>query len=319
MVPIMLWKLSATGTSGSKLDTMRILLTNDDGVHAPGISVLAKAMSDAGHEVVIVAPFEDSSGAGAGVGIVYQREKIHYEPVELEGLEDIATYGIDALPALAVILARLGGFGEIPEVVVAGINLGLNTGGAVLHSGTVGAILTAGHLGLKGLAVSIEAKMSDFELLAREEDKDGLASPKRAIDPKSKEKVPFETAASIAVDVLARMKDAPEGTMLNLNVPRRPLQAIRGVRYGHLGMGGLIRGAVASMEGGLRLDVGLPRTPDPSTDIGLVTSGYASITSLGGIEEDLDPEKRTLLDVVIQECEENLAARDRGSAAVNEP
>ena len=77
---------------------MRILVTNDDGVFAPGIAALARGLSEAfgdEHELVVVAPLVDHSGAGAAVGAVYERESIPFEAVEVHGLEHVPTYGIE--------------------------------------------------------------------------------------------------------------------------------------------------------------------------------------------------------------------------------
>src|SRR5664280_2810596 len=137
---------------------MRILITNDDGVFAPGIAALARGLAaafDGRHDLVLVAPLTDHSGAGAAVGPVHERESIPFEAVEIPGLDRLPTYGIDGPPALAVILACIEGFGPRPDLVVSGINHGINAGRSVLHSGTVGATLTAAQFGLRGLAVSI--------------------------------------------------------------------------------------------------------------------------------------------------------------------
>ena len=137
---------------------MRIVITNDDGVFAPGIAALARGLRDAfgdQHELVVVAPMVDHSGAGAAVGPVYERESIPYEAVEIPGLSDVPVYGIDGPPALAVILACIEGFGPRPDLVVSGINHGTNAGRSALHSGTVGATLTGAQFGVRGLAVSI--------------------------------------------------------------------------------------------------------------------------------------------------------------------
>jgi 5'-nucleotidase len=121
---------------------MRILITNDDGVFAPGIAALARglwaALGDR-HDLVVVAPMVDHSGAGAAVGRVYERESIPYEEVDLPGLAHVPTFGIDGPPALAVIVACIEGFGPRPDLVVSGINHGVNAGRSALHSGTVGA------------------------------------------------------------------------------------------------------------------------------------------------------------------------------------
>src|SRR5665213_2593201 len=142
----------------TELLPMRILITNDDGVFAPGIAALARGLRAAffdDHELVVVAPLTDHSGAGAAVGPVYERESIPYERVDLPGLADVPTYGIDGSPALATILACIEGFGPRPDLVVSGINLGINAGRSVLHSGTIGATLTGAQFGISGLAVSI--------------------------------------------------------------------------------------------------------------------------------------------------------------------
>ncbi len=138
---------------------MRILITNDDGVFAPGIAALARGLLAAfgdQHELMVVAPLTDHSGAGAAVGAVYERESIPYEAVEIPGLA--------RRPHLRdrrvrrrwrVILACIEGFGPRPDLVVSGINHGINAGRSALHSGTVGAALTGAQFGIRGLAVSI--------------------------------------------------------------------------------------------------------------------------------------------------------------------
>jgi 5'-nucleotidase len=258
---------------------VRILVTNDDGVRAPGIAALALTAAATEHDVLVVAPMIDYSGAGAAVGPVHSRDGIDYETHEIEGL-DVPTYGIDGPPALAVILACVGGFGPRPDLVLSGINHGVNVGRSALHSGTVGAALTAAHFGLRCLAVSI------------------LWGP----DP-----VPWETAATLAGRLIPVLADAPAGTTLNLNVPDVALADLRGVRHGRLGRGGTIRSAVhdtgsdpgagdsrphvalpPSPSGTLRLDLATPGEGpkvDPHSDAGLVARGYAALTPLVGVRE----------------------------------
>src|SRR6202034_2019790 len=99
----------APGPPGSDLHPMgtpgmRILITNDDGVFAPGIAALARGLSAAfgdQHDLVVVAPMVDHSGAGAAVGRVYERESIPYEQVDIPGLAHVPMFGIDGPPALA--------------------------------------------------------------------------------------------------------------------------------------------------------------------------------------------------------------------------
>lgn len=255
---------------------MRILVTNDDGVRAPGIAALARAALGTGHDVIVVAPMIDYSGAGAAVGPVHSREGVDYESHVLEDL-DVPAYGIDGPPALAVILACVGGFGPRPDLVLSGINHGINVGRSTMHSGTVGAALTAAHFGLRALAVSI--RFGD--------------------DP-----VPWETPAALAAVLVPLLSEAPEGTVLNLNVPNLPLAALRGVGRGRLGRGGTIRSAVHEApghepghphvslppagSGTLRLDL---RAPEPTaaggleTDTDLLAHDFAALTALTGVRE----------------------------------
>ena len=173
---------------------MRILVTNDDGVFAPGIAALTRGLHAAFggmHELVVVAPLTDHSGAGAAVGPVYERESIPYEHVDIPGLADVPTYGIDGSPALSVILACIEGFGPRPDMVVSGINHGLNAGRSALHSGTVGATLTGAQFGVRGLAVSIAwATEPDF----------------------------WDTAVDLACKIVPALAEAEPATVLNLNV-----------------------------------------------------------------------------------------------------
>lgn len=254
---------------------MRILVTNDDGVRAPGIAALALVAASTGHDVVVVAPLIDYSGSGAAVGPVHSRDGVDYEAHAIEGLGDMPTYGIDGPPALAVILACVGGFGPRPDIVLSGINHGVNVGRSAMHSGTVGAALTGAHFGLRCLAVSI--RWGD--------------------DP-----VPWETPSAMAAALVPVLEAAPAGTTLNLNVPNVALRDLRGLRHGRLGRGGTIRSAVhvtgddatplphvalpPGQTGTLRLDLTAPGSSarvQPDTDAGLLARDYASVTALVGV------------------------------------
>ena len=239
---------------------MRLLVTNDDGVRAPGIAVLAAAMADAGHDVVVAGPLTDRSGAGAGIGPVHMGEGLDLVEVQLDEVTEVRVVGLDGPPALAVMAARLGAFGDPPDAVVSGINPGCNTGRSVLHSGTVGAALTAANFGVSGLAVSLDIS----------------------------EPMHWETAAVLAVRAADWLASAPERTVLNLNVPARPLEQLAGIRRARLAPFGTVRTAIAEQRDGriqLELrDTGLELEPD--TDTALIGAGYATITPLFGIRAD---------------------------------
>src|SRR5947199_9066406 len=142
---------------GIGLLTLRVLVTNDDGIAAPGLTALAAAVHALGDEVVVAAPATDHSGASSAIGPMGGPDGVAVTPVELDGIPEVPAFAVDAPPALIVIIGRLGAFGDPPDVVVSGINPGPNTGRSTLHSGTVGAALTAANMGLSGLAVRVGA------------------------------------------------------------------------------------------------------------------------------------------------------------------
>jgi len=262
---------------------MRLLLTNDDGVEAEGLAVLARAiaqwMKDAPagqqREALIVAPDTNYSGMSSAVGNVFERPSVSYRRHRIEGAENILAYGLDAPPALCAILGSIGSFDYQPDVVISGINAGANVGRSVLHSGTVGAVLTAAQLGLSGLAVSVQWG----------------------------EEVHYDTAAAVAVEVLDGLFLAPARTLLNLNVPNLPASELRGVKRGRISTAGVVKaagpeagGAALGEFGELPLRVGdaSPRLGDvsdeePDEDGALVAAGFASLTALRGPHEDDNP------------------------------
>ncbi|MHB1517432.1 MAG: 5'/3'-nucleotidase SurE [Acidimicrobiales bacterium] len=273
---------------------MRILICNDDGVFAPGIAALARGLARSfggDHDLVVVAPLTDHSGASAAVGAVYERESIPYESIELPGLDGVPVYGIDGPPALAVILACIEGFGPRPDLIVSGVNHGVNAGRSVMHSGTVGAALTAAQFGLRGLAVSIA--WSD--------------------DP-----VPWETPVTLATRIVPTLASLPEGTVVNLNTPAVALHALRGVRHGRVATSGLIRSvrpertpqpvpgpALDRTSGAVTLALRGSGSPedrlseraelDEHSDAALLADGWATVTPVTGVREDVSDSGRQAL------------------------
>ncbi|HVA71307.1 MAG TPA: 5'/3'-nucleotidase SurE [Acidimicrobiales bacterium] len=273
---------------------MRILLTNDDGILAPGMAILARSVArwieetPAGqiHEALIVAPHKNYSGMSAAVGDVFDRPTVKYRRHRIAGAESIPAYGLEAPPALCAILGALGSFDFQPDVLVSGINAGANVGRSVLHSGTVGAVLTGAQLGLSGLAVSVQWG----------------------------EDVHYDTAAAVAIEVLDELLHAPSRTLLNLNVPNLPIEALRGVRRGRISTAGIVKaagpragGEALSDEGELPLRLGAA-TPelgdvsdeDADEDGALLVAGYASLTPIRGPHEDEDPAREELMDKALQ-------------------
>ena len=122
----------------------RALVTNDDGIDSPGLHALAAAARDAGLDVIVAAPAEESSGAGASLTAVRREGRTVVTRRELPGLPGVPAWAVDAQPGHIVVAALNGWFDPAPDVVLSGINHGANVGRAVLHSGTVGAALPRG-------------------------------------------------------------------------------------------------------------------------------------------------------------------------------
>ena len=181
----------------------RLLVTNDDGIHGPGLHALAGALADAGHEVVVVAPDYDASGTGASIGRFDLSSHLPVQRAELPGRPDIEAWALAGPPAMCVLAAVLGGFGGEFDAVVSGINAGANTGRVILHSGTVGAALTAQNFGIRGLAVS-----------QAEPEWRGMATDRRGAGTWD-----WGPAAALAARVTDRLLEAPPRVTLNLNVP----------------------------------------------------------------------------------------------------
>jgi len=257
---------------------MKLLVTNDDGVASPGLWALADGLRNAGHDVVVVAPDGERSGSGAAIGHIIPGQGVAVAPVERPGWEG-AAWAVDGAPALCVLLAlRLGAFGSGFDAVVSGINPGWNTGQGVIHSGTVGAVLTGGNSGLPGVAVSIDAATAQVGEV-------GLV-------PGRQERWATAVAlAVVAVGWLAGLDPPPEGTvpvLLNLNVPNCALDEVAGVRTARLGRSaasGIRRQRVeVGLDGTVRLELGPPAVdPSPGTDNALLPLGFATVSVLTGI------------------------------------
>jgi 5'-nucleotidase len=241
---------------------MRILLCNDDGVHARGIQILYESLSKIG-EVTVVAPMEEMSTTGHSLTIHKPLRMIHMK-------KDF--YGVSGGPADCVHVGISQHFAKRkPDLVVSGINRGGNLCQDVYYSGTVSAAREACIMGIPALAVSL------------------------AIDfyrPKPEDKLHYETAGALAVKVIKRFSKTkkgklllPQGTLLNLNSPDRPLAKVKGIalaRQGFRHYSGTIlkrrdhRGkdyfwVGGGYEGFLK---------EEGTDCQVVEEGYASLSPL---------------------------------------
>ncbi|MBB5867653.1 5'-nucleotidase [Allocatelliglobosispora scoriae] len=241
----------------------RVLITNDDGIDSPGLHALARMAAAQGFDVVVAAPASDTSGASASLTAVQESGRIVTTRRELPDLPDIAGYAVSASPALIALIATRGAFGPPPDLVLSGINRGGNIGHAVLHSGTVGAALTASAQGCPALAVS----------LASEWAADGTESH-------------WESAATVAAGLLAEALAAPPGVVLNVNVPDLPFDKVGGVRRATLAAFGMVQTSVEAGDGFVRMTIAEAKeTPVPGTDAAALADGYACVTPLRAITE----------------------------------
>src|SRR5512142_279522 len=234
-----------------------ILVTNDDGVFAPGLLALAQEMRALGR-VSILAPDRNWSGGG--------HVKTFTRPLRVKQFklaDGTIGYGSDGAPSDCVALATLGYFKESIDLVVSGINVGANLGHDVTYSGTVTAAMEAVIAGLPGVAVSLD--VSD-------------------VQPDS---IDFRPAASAARQVVEQIlkNGLPAEILLNVNVPRVKHEDIRGFRmtrqglrvyHGRLDEGKDPRGIPFYFIGG-DAPTGVP---ERGTDVGALAEGYVSITPL---------------------------------------
>jgi 5'-nucleotidase len=260
---------------------MRVLVTNDDGIAAPGIRWLARALAAAGLDLVVAAPSQEASGMSAAMTAVEEEGRIVMAAHTLDGLDGVEAYGVAGSPSFITLIATRGAFGPAPDLVFSGINRGANAGLAVLHSGTVGAAFTASANGSRAMAVSLDVLTAG----AASTTSGGAAAlhPDAAVD----ERRNWAAAAAIAAELLPQLKDLPEGTVLNLNVPDLPREQIKGVRRARLARFGQVQMAVAeSGRGYVRTTIEESSAElEEGTDLALLAEGYATVTAVRAVTE----------------------------------
>ncbi len=235
---------------------MRILLTNDDGIHAPGLDVLeaiARALSD---DIWICAPSEEQSGAGHSLTLT--------RPVRLRR-HDERRYSVSGTPTDSVTMALKRILPAPPDLILSGVNRGANLGDDVTYSGTVSAAFEGALAGVRSIALS------------QVYDREGMGDA-----------VPFAAAEAWGARVLRPLLDAPfaERTLVNVNFPPVTADAVKGIRVVRQGFHDYARGSV--VEGtdprgfpyfwfGLH---GIEHTGGLQTDLEAIAAGYVSVTPL---------------------------------------
>ncbi|WP_421145446.1 5'/3'-nucleotidase SurE [Aeromonas dhakensis] len=227
---------------------MRILVSNDDGVHAEGIRALSEALAACG-EVIVVAPDRNRSGASHSLTLEV--------PLRVTRIAETGYHAVKGTPTDCVHLAVNELVRPEPDMVVAGINHGANLGDDVIYSGTVAAATEGRHLGFPSLAISLVGKTH------------------------------FVTAAHYAALLVKGMivHPLPADQILNVNVPDLPLDQIKGIRVTRLGNRHRAESVICTEDprGQPIYWIGPPGSQQDAgegTDFAAIEQGYVSITPL---------------------------------------
>ncbi|MGY3967725.1 5'/3'-nucleotidase SurE [Aeromonas enteropelogenes] len=227
---------------------MRILVSNDDGVHAEGIRVLSEALGACG-EVIVVAPDRNRSGASHSLTLEV--------PLRVTRIGETGFHAVKGTPTDCVHLAVNELVRPEPDMVVAGINHGANLGDDVIYSGTVAAATEGRHLGYPSIAISLVGKTH------------------------------FATAAHYAALLVKGLMKypLPADKILNVNVPDLPLDQIKGIRVTRLGNRHRAESVICTEDprGQPIYWIGPPGSQQDAgdgTDFAAIEQGYVSITPL---------------------------------------
>lgn len=230
-------------------DDMHILISNDDGFEAPGITALASGLESLA-QVTVVAPERDRSGASNSLTLEL--------PIRARKAEN-GFIRVDGTPTDCVHLAITGLLETEPDMVVSGINAGANMGDDVLYSGTVAAAMEGRFLGLPAIAISLAGN--------------GAAH--------------FDTAAKVAQTLITQLQSdpLPQDTILNINVPDVHWDELRGFAATRLGHRHKAEPVICDRDprGREIYWVGPPgaeQDAGPGTDFHAVRSGYVSVTPI---------------------------------------
>jgi len=217
---------------------MKILISNDDGVHAPGLAILADSLKQIA-DVSVVAPDRNRSGASNSLTLD--------APLRIKRLDN-GFISVEGTPTDCVHLAITGLLDEMPDMVVSGINAGANLGDDILYSGTVAAATEGRFLGLPAIAVSLVSHNYDH----------------------------YHTAAEVTKNLVTRLQNQPlpANTILNVNVPDIPFSDLTGYAVTRLGTRHCAEPTIKEIDprGNTIFWVGLP---GPEQDAGVGTDFHA--------------------------------------------
>ena len=232
---------------------MRILLTNDDGILAPGLAALRSAVEDLG-EVTVVAPDSPQSATGRAITLT---DPIVCERVHVGG--EFWGYGVSGRPADCVKLAVRELISDTPDLLLAGINPGANCGVNIFYSGTVAAAAEGAMMGITSVAFSMAAG----------------------------EELDFRRAARLARAVLDVLLDVPvrPGELINVNIPALSERTPRGVKVARQSTAAITesyeRQSVSGARTVFRLNELYEHHPEETdNDVSAVAEGFIAVTPL---------------------------------------
>jgi len=228
---------------------MNILLSNDDGVRAPGLAALYHALKEIA-DVTVIAPDRNCSGASNSLTL--------HQPLRVEQMEN-GFFAVNGTPTDCVHIGTNSPLGEQPDLVVSGINDAPNMGDDVIYSGTVAAATEGRFVGLPSIAVSMGQHGHDY----------------------------YETAARVVADLIRGLNKSPLSSdfVLNVNVPYCDYKDLKGTKVTRLGRRHRAERMIRDSDPWGREIfwygvVGKQRDDGPGTDFAAVRDGYVSITAL---------------------------------------
>ncbi|MGB7369936.1 5'/3'-nucleotidase SurE [Erythrobacter sp.] len=235
---------------------MRILVTNDDGYHAPGLEVLEEIAARFSDDVWVCAPSEEQSGAGHSLTL--------NRPVRLQKFAE-RRFAVTGTPTDSVMMALREVMDAPPDLILSGVNRGANLGDDITYSGTVSAAIEGALAGIRSVALS--------QVYSRDRDDGGDM---------------FAAARQWGARALGPLLDTPfaDRTLVNVNFPPRAADAVKGIRVVRQGFHDYSRGSV--VEGrdprgfryfwfGLHA---IEHTLDHGTDLEAIDEGYIAVTPL---------------------------------------
>ncbi|MEM6909848.1 MAG: 5'/3'-nucleotidase SurE [Pseudomonadota bacterium] len=235
---------------------MRILVTNDDGYHAPGLTVLEEIAHQLSDDIWVCAPSEEQSGAGHSLTL--------NRPVRLQKFAE-RRFAVTGTPTDSVMMALRTVLDAPPDLILSGVNRGANLGDDITYSGTVSAAIEGALAGIRSIALSQVYSAADNGL-------SDMFAPAREWGPK----------------VIAPLLDAPfaERTLVNVNFPPRKPDEIAGIQVVRQGFHDYSRGSVVEgrdPRGARYYWFGLhaiEHTADHGTDLEAIDAGHIAVTPL---------------------------------------